>query len=158
MDLGYPPILLECQNKKVGDDTRSCFTTRTRELGDEQDGFGSFPSSIRTEKVPPPRIIKQYAPIAKASKTSPAQAFPLPPFCYAFPVVLFLASCIDRTGRKNNRIQTRKKTKKSKKKREQSKKQQNTTQAKKQQRKQASKKADRAIILKYQNKQREKQL
>lgn len=40
----------------------------------------------------------------KASKTSTAEAFPLPPFCYAFPVVLFLASCIDRTRRGNNRI------------------------------------------------------
>lgn len=30
--------------------------------------------------------------------------FPLPPFCYALPVVLFLAFCIARTGRKNNRI------------------------------------------------------
>lgn len=28
----------------------------------------------------------------------------MPPFCYAFPVLLFLAFCIDRTGRKNNRI------------------------------------------------------
>lgn len=54
-----------------------------------------------------PRIIKQYAPIATAirqSKPSTAEAFPLPAFCYAFPVLLFLAFCIDRTGRKNNRI------------------------------------------------------
>lgn len=45
----------------------------------------------------------------QASKTSTAEAFPLPPFCYAFPVVLFLAFCIARTGRKNNRIQSKQK-------------------------------------------------
>ena len=48
-----------------------------------------------------------YALIAKAirqSRTSTAEAFPLPPFCYALPAVLFLAFCIDRTERKNNRI------------------------------------------------------
>ena len=71
-----------------------CWNVRTRGLGgimytcwvvirtmgcwDEQDGFSSFPLSTRTEKVPPaggdvapckqsPRIIKQYAPIAKAN-------------------------------------------------------------------------------------------
>ena len=48
-------------------------------LWDEQDGFGSFPLSIRTEKVPraggglspckqSPRIIYHYAPIATASR------------------------------------------------------------------------------------------
>lgn len=54
-----------------------------------------------------PSIIYQYAPIATAirqSKPSTAEAFPLPAFCYAFPVLLFLAFCIDRTGRGNNRI------------------------------------------------------
>ena len=30
----------------------------------------------------------------QASKTSTAEAFPLPPFCYAFPVVLFLRSAL----------------------------------------------------------------
>lgn len=39
----------------------------------------------------------------QASKTSTA-GVPLPPFCYALPVVLFLASCIARTRRGNNRI------------------------------------------------------
>ena len=96
---------------------RLLMTVGTIGLGDEQDGFGSSPSSNRTEKVPPaggdvapckqsPRIMIYYAPIAKAtrqSRTSP-QAFPLPAFCYAFPVLLFLAFCIDRTGRENNRI------------------------------------------------------
>lgn len=64
--------------------------------GDEQDRFGCFPSSNRTEKVPPagggvapckqsPRIMIYYAPIAKAirqSRTSPPgvplAAVPLP--------------------------------------------------------------------------------
>ena len=40
----------------------------------------------------------------QTSKTSTAEAFPFPPFCYAFPVLLFLAFCIDRTGRAFNRI------------------------------------------------------
>lgn len=40
----------------------------------------------------------------QASKTSTAEAFPLPALCYALPVVLFLAFCIDRTGRAFNRI------------------------------------------------------
>ena len=40
----------------------------------------------------------------QASKTSTAEAFPLPPFCYALPVLLFLAFCIARTGRAFNRI------------------------------------------------------
>lgn len=87
--------------------------------GDEQDRFGSFPLPTRTEKVPPggcgvapprkqsPRIMIYYAPIATAirqSRTSPAEAFPLPAFCYAFPVLLFLAFCIARTRRAFNRI------------------------------------------------------
>lgn len=46
----------------------------------------------------------------QASKTSTAEAFPLPPFCYALPELLFLAFCIDRTGRKNNRIHNKEKT------------------------------------------------
>lgn len=53
-----------------------------------------------------PRIIKQYAPIAKATRQAgqARRAFPLPPFCYALPVLLFLAFCIDRTRRAFNRI------------------------------------------------------
>lgn len=35
----------------------------------------------------------------------------MPPFCYALPVVLFLAFCIDRTRRKNNRIHNNEKAK-----------------------------------------------
>ena len=61
-----------------------------------------------------PRIMIYYAPTAKAirqSRTSTAEAFPLPPFCYALPVLLFLPFCIARTGRKNNRIQSKQKTK-----------------------------------------------
>ena len=99
------------------------FLVWTKGWGDEQDRFGAFPSSNRTEKVPPagggvapckqcPRIIKHYAPITKASRqstTSPAEALPLPPFCYAFPVLLFLPFCIDRTRRAFNRIQSKQK-------------------------------------------------
>lgn len=51
----------------------------------------------------------------QASKTSPAEAFPLLAFCYALPAVLFLAFCIDRTGRKNNRIQSKQKREQAKK-------------------------------------------
>ena len=53
-----------------------------------------------------------YAPIAKASRQAKQarRAFPLPPFCYALPVLLFLPFCIDRTGRKNNRIHNKEKT------------------------------------------------
>lgn len=94
------------------------YLMRTRVFEDEQDGFGAFPSSIRTEKVPPGRLWcspLQAKPAhnktvctdskgKQASKTSTAEAFPLPPFCYALPVLLFLPSCIDRTGRGNNRI------------------------------------------------------
>lgn len=53
-----------------------------------------------------PRIMIYYAPIATAimqSMTSPP-GVPLLPFCYALPVVLFLAFCIDRTRRAFNRI------------------------------------------------------
>lgn len=46
----------------------------------------------------------------QAGKTSSAEAFPLPPICYALPVLLFLESCIARTGRKNNRIHNKEKT------------------------------------------------
>ena len=65
-----------------------------------------------------PRIMIYYAPIAKAirqSRTSPAEAFPLPPFCYALPAVLFLAFCIDRTRRAFNRIAREQKQKQSRK-------------------------------------------
>ena len=66
-----------CWNNGFEDDARRCFTTRTRDYGDEQDRFGSFPSSNRTEKVPTggcgvapsrisPRIMIYYAPTAKA--------------------------------------------------------------------------------------------
>ena len=87
-------------------------------LGDEQDRFGSFPSPNRTEKVPPagggvaPMQAMPAHIIAlctdsngkQTSKTSTAEAIPLPPLCYALPAVLFLAFRIARTGRKNNRI------------------------------------------------------
>ena len=44
---------IACLNKRVGFIRQYCWNVRTREWGDEQDGFGSFPSSNRTEKVPP---------------------------------------------------------------------------------------------------------
>ena len=103
----------------------------------------------------------------QASKTSTAEAFPLPPFCYALPVLLFLAFCIARTGRKKNRIhKTPSNTNTSAETKEESKARSNKTQRKqsKSEKSEASKqthtnkKADRAIILKYQNKQRDKQL
>lgn len=100
----------------------------------------------------------------QTSKTSTAEAIPLPPFCYALPAVLFLAFCIARTGRKNNRIhmtqkQSRKQTqRKSKSKENKQSGKASHTQTRSQKSKQkgkqtstnTSKKADRAIILKYQ--------
>lgn len=131
-------------------------------LGDEQDRFGSSPSSNRIEKVPPagggvapgkqcPRIIKQYAQIAKAIRQARQDRRRRSP-CRRSSISAgsdVSALCIDRTGRGNNRIQSKQKTKKSKKKREQSKKQQNTTQAKKQQRKQANTQTKKPIGLLY---------
>ena len=55
------------ENKRTWGIVHTCwFVVRTMGWGDEQDRFGSFTSSIRTEKVPPPRIIFYYAPIATA--------------------------------------------------------------------------------------------
>ena len=82
----------------------------------------------------------------KASKTSTAEAFPLPPFCYALPVLLFLASCIDRTRRENNRIHNNEKAKTSTRREKQKERKQESIKRNKQK----QKKADRAIILKYQ--------
>ena len=90
---------------------------RTMGLWDEQDRFGSFPSSIRTEKVPraggglspceqSPRIIKQYAPIAKANRQA-RQARRRRSPCRRSSISAGFdvsALCIARTGRGNNRI------------------------------------------------------
>ena len=75
-------------------------------LGDEQDGFGSSPRQTVPKKYPSAhnKTVCTDSKGKQTSKTSTAEAFPLPALCYALPVVLFLAFCIARTGRKNNRI------------------------------------------------------
>lgn len=99
----------------------------------------------------------------QASKTSPAQAFPLPPFCYALPVLLFLAFCIDRTRRGNNRIQStttrkaeRKNTTTEKQKRKQEKQEKQAKRETKQANKTKSKRKEKQVITDKQDKEKSK--
>lgn len=81
----------------------------------------------------------------------------MPALCYPFPVVLFLASCIDRTRRKNNRIHITEKHNEKAETSTRREKQKERKQESIKRNKQKQKKSDRAIILKYQtNKKKSK--
>ena len=122
----------DCWNNGFEDDARRCFTTRTREFencssnhapicqtlrtrgyGDEQDGFGAFPSSNRTEKVPPgglwcspmqaiPRIMIYYAPIATANRQArqARRAFPCRRSAMRCPLCCFWLPALTEHGAK----------------------------------------------------------
>ena len=147
-------LLMAVGTMGLGDDARSCFTTRTRECGDEQDGFCPSIPSIRTEKVPPPRIIKQYAPIATANRQARQarrRRSPCRRSAMLCPWRCFWRPALTEQGAKT--IAYKHAIKQRKAKRKESKARNNKTQRKQRNskgNKQASKKADRAIILKYQ--------
>lgn len=88
--------------------------------GDEQDRFGSFTSSIRTEKVPPPRIIFYYAPIATAirqARQARRRRFPCRRSAMLCPLCCFCRPALPEQGAKTIAYITTKNTKRKQEKR-----------------------------------------